>query len=64
MMLAGAVLLGKAVWGWEAVGFGELDPPVTMRQAIPAVILLVMGIQTVFASFFLSILSTEARRWP
>ena len=46
------------------MGFGELDPPVTMRQAIPAVILLVMGIQTVFASFFLSILSTEARRWP
>jgi glycosyltransferase involved in cell wall biosynthesis len=68
MTLAGTVLLGKAVWGWEAVGFGELDPRVTMRQAIPAVILLVLGIQTVFASFFLSILgldrSTEAPRWP
>jgi hypothetical protein len=34
-----------------------LDPRVTMRQVIPAVVLLMLGAQTVFASFFLGIMS-------
>ena len=41
------------------MGFGALDPRTTMREVIPAVVLLALGVQTVFASFFLSILGME-----
>jgi glycosyltransferase involved in cell wall biosynthesis len=57
--LAGAVALVAAVISWQAVGFGNLDPSLTMREVIPAVVLLALGTQTVFASFFISILSID-----
>src|SRR5258706_1616175 len=41
-----------AVVSWRSVGFGNLDPSLTMREVIPAVVLLVLGTQKVFASFF------------
>lgn len=56
MCLVGVVLLVAAVVSWKAQGFGQLDPRVTMRQVIPAVVAGALGVQTVFASFFLSIL--------
>jgi glycosyltransferase involved in cell wall biosynthesis len=59
MVLAGIVGLVLAVVSWQAVGFGNLDPSLTMREVIPAVVLLALGTQTVFASFFISILSIE-----
>jgi len=53
-----------AVWSWGAVGFGALDPRQTMREIIPAAVLLTLGVQTIFASFFLSILGMdEAAGW-
>lgn len=57
--LGGLVLLGAAVLGWRRAGFGGLDPRTTMREVIPAVVLLVLGLQTAFASFFLSILGIK-----
>jgi glycosyltransferase involved in cell wall biosynthesis len=60
--LAGFGVLLAAVWSWSAVGFGDLDPRETMRQVIPGSILLVLGIQTVFSSFFLSTLGLRRRR--
>ena len=59
MVLAGVVALIVAVASWQAVGFGNLDPSLTMREVIPAVVLLALGTQTVFASFFISILSID-----
>ena len=59
MSLAGVVALVVAVISWHAVGFGNLDPSLTMREVIPAVVLLALGTQTVFASFFISILLIE-----
>jgi hypothetical protein len=32
-----------------------------MRQVIPAVVLLMLGVQTIFASFFLSILGLRRK---
>jgi hypothetical protein len=58
--LAGLVILVLAVASWSATGFGNLDPDVTMRQVIPAVVLTALGTQTVFASFFMSILGIES----
>jgi hypothetical protein len=48
-----------AVVSWSAVGFGNLNPTLTMREVIPAVVLMALGTQTVFASFFLSILGID-----
>jgi glycosyltransferase involved in cell wall biosynthesis len=59
MVLVGVVALILAVASWGAVGFGTLDPSLTMREVIPAVVLLALGTQTVFASFFISILSID-----
>jgi hypothetical protein len=62
LILASLAAMAVAIIGWQAVGFGALDPRVTMRQVIPAFVLLALGVQTVFASFFLSILGIRARR--
>jgi hypothetical protein len=55
-----AMLLG-ATMSWGAAGFGALDPRITMRVLIPAVVLIAFGVQTVFAAFFLSVLTIAAR---
>ena len=54
--VAGTIL---AVLSWGSVGFGALDPGLTMREVIPAALLLTLGVQTIFASFFLSILGID-----
>jgi hypothetical protein len=61
LALAGLFALVAAAWSWRAVGFGALDPRLTMRQVIPGAILLVIGIQTIFSSFFLSVLGIRRR---
>jgi glycosyltransferase involved in cell wall biosynthesis len=61
LTLGGLAALVAAVWSWSAVGFGALDPRLTMRQLIPGAILLVIGIQTIFSSFFLSVLGIGRR---
>src|SRR6267378_2635577 len=59
MALGGLVALVVAVISWQSVGFGNLNPSTTMREVIPAVVLLALGTQTIFASFFISILAIE-----
>jgi hypothetical protein len=58
MILAvfGTLGLVAAVWAWGVHGFEKLDPRQTMRDVIPGAVVLSLGVQTVFASFFLSIL--------
>lgn len=59
--VAGALF---AVLSWRAAGFGALDPRLTMREIIPAAVLLTLGVQTIFASFFLSILGIDSETDP
>jgi glycosyltransferase involved in cell wall biosynthesis len=59
MFLLGVGGTVLAVVSWHAAGFGALDPRVTMREIIPAAVLLTLGVQTIFASFFLSILGID-----
>ncbi len=56
--LAGSVY---AYWYWDRLSFGNLDPSQTMRIVIPAVTCLTVGCQTLFSSFFLSILGLKRR---
>ena len=64
--LLGIGLLGHAVWIWREAGYGTLDYPANLRRLIPATTLLVLGVQTVFASFFMSVLGlkTTTRQPP
>ncbi len=57
--MAGAGLLAGAVWNWQSVGFGDLAYPESLRQVIPSVTLLTLGVQIVFSSFFVSILGLK-----
>jgi glycosyltransferase involved in cell wall biosynthesis len=59
LFLLGVAGTAVAVLSWGAVGFGNLDPRLTMREVIPAAVLLTLGVQTIFASFFLSILGID-----
>ena len=59
MLLVGIAGIVVAVISWQSAGFGSLDPRLTMREVIPAAVLLTLGVQTIFASFFLSILGID-----
>lgn len=60
-LLAGAALLGVAVWQWRAAGFGPLDYARTMRWVIPGVTLAAVGFQTMLSSFLTSMLGLARR---
>ena len=66
VLLAGVILLARAVWVWHEAGFGLLRPEENLRRLIPAATLVVLGIQTVFSSFFMSVLGlkTVSRKPP
>lgn len=48
-----------AVRGWAATSFGPLDPSQVQRLVIPSTLALTLGLQTVLASFFLSVLGLK-----
>ena len=57
-------IVGLLIWiklyiDWYTSGFGELDVSVTMRKAIPSVVLILLGIQGIMYSFFFSILGIK-----
>ena len=66
VLLLGLALLAHAVWVWKRAGYGMLSYGDNMRRLIPAVTLLVLGIQACFSSFFLSVLGlkTDSRHPP
>ena len=57
--LAGS-LYAVYYWGHES-NFGRLDPRVTLRIVIPAVTALIVGLQTILGSLFLSVLGLGRR---
>jgi glycosyltransferase involved in cell wall biosynthesis len=61
LLAAGLATSVFAVNFWGARHFGPLDYPHSMRIVIPAALLLILGAQTVFASFFLSVLGLRRR---
>jgi hypothetical protein len=66
ILLAGMILLVHALWIWRRTDYGLLPPEDNLRRLIPAVTLIVLGIQSVFSSFFMSVLGlkTVSRRPP
>jgi glycosyltransferase involved in cell wall biosynthesis len=63
----GMILLGLAssigaLIYWGENFFGNIDPTFSMRLVIPGSVLFTLGFQTLFSSFFLSILNTRLKR--
>ncbi|MBO0699446.1 MAG: hypothetical protein J2P46_13710, partial [Zavarzinella sp.] len=50
--------------GWGAESFGTLDPARSLRVVIPSVLGLLLGGQTLLASFFLDIMRLHLRTRP
>ena len=61
VLLIGVVLLLLAVNDWRLSGFGRLDYARTMRWVIPGATLTALAVQTIFSSFFASILGMKRK---
>ncbi len=59
--LAGLALIVRVVVAWRSAGWGPLDETETLRWMIPGTLLLSLGAEAIFASFFLSILGLKRR---
>ena len=67
VLLAGIILLACSVWIWKQANYGILpSAEENLRRLIPAATLVVLGIQTIFSSFFMSALGlkTATRKPP
>ena len=67
VFLAGTILFLRALWLWKQVHFGLLpSTEENLRRLIPAATLMILGIQGIFSSFFMSVLGlkTVSRRPP
>ncbi len=60
-VLAGFICAGWTLWTWAQADFGPLSYARMMRVAIPGVLFLVLGFQTIFSSFFGSVLGMGKR---
>jgi glycosyltransferase involved in cell wall biosynthesis len=61
VLLAGLVVLAHAIWTWHQVHYGRLDPVANLRELISATTLIVLGVQAIFSSFFMSVLGLRTK---
>ena len=61
LMLTGFVCSVYSVLTWKHSSFGVLDPARTLRIIVPAITCLIIGVQIVFSSLFLSVLGLRRR---
>ena len=62
LIIAGLVLAATAIGIWQTQGFGPIvDVPRSLRVVILSSLAITLGVQTFFASFFLSVLGLSRR---
>ncbi|TYK49772.1 glycosyltransferase family 2 protein [Actinomadura decatromicini] len=64
LAVAGLGGLVASLLHWRVNSFGELDPRHSLRIVVPAATALVMSLQAIFASLFVSILGIRRRQHP
>ena len=66
LVVAGLGLSVRAVLGWEQLRFGAFDPQQGMRLVIPALLVLMSGVQVMFVSMLMGVLGLgrPAHDWP
>jgi glycosyltransferase involved in cell wall biosynthesis len=62
LLLGGLGLAAYALGTWGAERFGALSYPETMRLVIPSSTAILLGFQTIYSAFFVSILDIRASR--
>jgi glycosyltransferase involved in cell wall biosynthesis len=63
VLLSGGLLLLRSLWLWQQAHFGVLpSTEENLRRLIPAGTLIVLGIQSIFSSFFMSVLGLKTVR--
>ncbi len=60
IFLLGFGFLVAAILKWKAVGFGEMSYAGSLRLVIPAATCMMLAVQTIFSSFFLSLLELNS----
>ncbi|HEX3572913.1 MAG TPA: glycosyltransferase family 2 protein [Acidobacteriaceae bacterium] len=61
LLLVGAVILGYAMYLWHAAGFGNMSAQRMLRLTLPSATCFMLGVEAIFASFFLSLLGLNRR---
>ena len=64
LVLAAVVLSVIAFVDWDDSSFRHLNYPDSLRLTIPAAVMLMLGVQTVLSSFFLSVLGIKQTPEP
>jgi glycosyltransferase involved in cell wall biosynthesis len=59
LMMAGLAILGGALGIWAKADFGDVGYSENLRRVIPAFVLITLGVQVTFASFFGSVLGLK-----
>jgi hypothetical protein len=59
VLLTGLFLLARAVWLWQQVDYGVMPYADNLRRLIPAATFVVLGVQGIFSSFFMSVLGLK-----
>jgi glycosyltransferase involved in cell wall biosynthesis len=60
-LLAGVALGAYDGWLWSRTGFGALHPSQALRLTLPSATAIILGIEIIFTSFFLSLLGLKRR---
>lgn len=60
--LIGFVGSAYSLYLWDQVDFGSLEYSSILRVVIPSVVCIILGLQVIFSSFFLSVLSLNRKR--
>jgi len=67
-LIAGLIIFFAGIFGtihsltlWNEVHFGQLDYPSILRIVIPSVVAIILGLQTILSSFFISVLNVNKK---
>ncbi len=67
-LIAGLIIFFAGIFGtihsltlWNEVHFGRLDYPSILRIVIPSVVAIILGLQTILSSFFISVLGVNKK---
>jgi len=61
LLILGAGIFAYALFLWHAAGFGNMSPTRMLRLTLPSATAFMLGVEAIFASFFLSLLGLNRR---
>jgi glycosyltransferase involved in cell wall biosynthesis len=62
LLTAGFYFMAKSFSYWRHTHFGNIDPVIVLRWVVPSALLIVLGVQIVITSFYLSFLTIKSKQ--